>query len=47
MATQIQVLIDRTEATRNERLFYTGTLRLIIGGTSAWLAFATWITQWS
>jgi len=22
-------------------------LRLIIGGTSAWLAFATWITQWS
>jgi hypothetical protein len=22
-------------------------LRLVIGGTSAWLAFATWITQWS
>src|ERR1044072_3016573 len=22
-------------------------LRLLIGGTNAWLAFATWITQWS
>lgn len=22
-------------------------LRLVIGGTNAWLAFATWITQWS
>jgi hypothetical protein len=22
-------------------------LRLIVGGTSLWLAFATWITQWS
>ena len=22
-------------------------LRLIIGGTNAWIAFATWLTQWS
>ncbi|HYH86249.1 MAG TPA: hypothetical protein VEX60_12410 [Pyrinomonadaceae bacterium] len=21
-------------------------LRLLIGGTQAWLAFATWLTQW-
>jgi hypothetical protein len=28
-------------------LIISHPLRLIIGGTSAWLAFATWITQWS
>ncbi len=37
--------VDRLLTVKTKKL-QNDPLRLLIGGTQAWLAFATWLTQW-